>query len=459
VTRAQPVIPDDLVRSIVEGRCIAFVGAGVTAPVTGTWRNLLWDVAKQIDEPRGSRTAHEALADWLGAEDSPRSATADEYEGAAEYLRRQCPDGDLESRIKAAFGRREKHAESNEAVERVDARIQKVLQIPFKAVLTPNFDTFLPGPPSELHRSVYAETLLGKPSRASWWSPALVRERSWKDEAAKYRTIVKLHGDIQSSHRVVLSSGDHSRRLYLDPAYRTFMRSLMATHTFLYLGYSFTDAYLNAIRRELLAVFGAAGEDRAPGLFEAFAVMPRLSPVRREHFESYEGIHVIEYDLAEPPDEHRGFDDILEALASRATPIPRLREKLRGKTIVWIDPEPSAHELGAKVLGETSGAGDEEGGARIHQPRSFDDAVDAHEGADVDLVICHWGHRPERPSACEEFLRSPRRHTFAAPVIVFCDPAHAGANRVAALRAGAFDLTSEWWELFEAVDRALPEPA
>ena len=43
-------IPDRLVDDIVAGDCVAFVGAGFTAPVLPEWRLLLVELAEEADE-------------------------------------------------------------------------------------------------------------------------------------------------------------------------------------------------------------------------------------------------------------------------------------------------------------------------------------------------------------------------------------------------------------------------
>ncbi len=63
-----------------------------------------------------------------------------------------------------------------------------------------------------------------------------------------------LHGRLDVAQSLVLTRAQHQRRLYADPAYLTVLRSLFATSTVLFLGYSLNDAYLNELRSEYESV-------------------------------------------------------------------------------------------------------------------------------------------------------------------------------------------------------------
>mgnify|MGYP002388440496 CR=1 FL=1 len=87
--------------------------------------------------------------------------------------------------------------------------------------------------------------------------------------------VVKLHGDLLAEPPdVVLTRRDYRQRLYGSPAYTTFLKSLFATSTVLYLGFSFTDAYLNELRSEILALVDYRTGDRPL----AYAVVNATGP-------------------------------------------------------------------------------------------------------------------------------------------------------------------------------------
>lgn len=123
------------------------------------------------------------------------------------------------------------------------------------------------------------------------------------------------------------------RLLYENPHYLTFLRAFLLSHTVLYLGFSFTDAYLNELRSELLARLDQTeGSDPV-----AYAVINDVSALTQEHYRRHEGIEILAYDTDEGAD-YSGFDRILEAINKQTNPVMRYRSLLAGKRLLWVDP-------------------------------------------------------------------------------------------------------------------------
>ena len=76
--------------------------------------------------------------------------------------------------------------------------------------------------------------------------------------------MVHLHGEIEPSDSAVITRQDYRRRLHESPGYLTFLRSVMASYTILYLGFSFTDAYLNELRSEVRSMLGSNASGPQP---------------------------------------------------------------------------------------------------------------------------------------------------------------------------------------------------
>ena len=104
--------------------------------------------------------------------------------------------------------------------------------------------------------------------------------------------MVKLHGDVdaETADALVFSKRDYRQRLYSLASYRSFLRAMMARFTVLYLGFSFTDAYVNELRSEVLSIFG----DHAHAPI-AYAVLPNVPEDYRAYLRSHEGIQVLPY--------------------------------------------------------------------------------------------------------------------------------------------------------------------
>jgi hypothetical protein len=220
-------IPPALVAAINAGRCVAFVGSGFSAAAKlPTWETLLKELAArpeaepvraQIEERLTEKTSHafdevaQALEDVLGREV-------------------------LTDLLRAKFH----YAEPTPAMQR---RRELLEEIPFRAVLTTNYDRTLKGetPSPASYRSLLRSV------QTPWINTLYVTPRDRKS-----RPLLKLHGDLDSPETIVLTRRDYRRLLYENPHYLSFLRAYLLSHTVLYIGFSFTDAYLNELRSELL---------------------------------------------------------------------------------------------------------------------------------------------------------------------------------------------------------------
>jgi CheY-like chemotaxis protein len=409
-----PQIPQHLLDQITAGRCVAFVGAGFAAPAVPAWKALLEGLGEKAALDDDTRS-------WLG--DLVRHGAARDLEAAAQVLQ-------------VAMGRDFDPALAEVLVERghperIAERRQLLAGIPFDAILTTNFDQFLagdvPGP------SAYQRILRDPPHR--WWEP-----RFWQGEAGA--PVIKLHGEVGPvGEDVVFTQRDYRERLYSSPAYMTFLRSLFATSTVLFLGVSFTDAYLNELRSEVLALLDHGPDDEPV----AYAVLNDVKPHQARYLRHHEGLGVIGFDTAGGTD-WSGFESVLRALHDATNPRALLGQAIAGRDILWADSEPDDTSYGAKLL--TDAASDAGGATRIRQVCSAQEAADALRAAPADLVIADW------PLA-ENLLATMRASGLFAPVVVFARGDGVVPDRRRALCLGATDALTEWADLFREIERVL----
>lgn len=78
-------------------------------------------------------------------------------------------------------------------------------------------------------------------------------------ESRPYRPIIKIHGSLDPDRALVWSRTGYRRLQHTVPGYTSFMRSVLATCTVLYLGFSFSDGYLNELRGEVLSMLYGGG--------------------------------------------------------------------------------------------------------------------------------------------------------------------------------------------------------
>tara|TARA_B100001750_G_scaffold218896_1_gene205402 strand:- start:629 stop:1921 length:1293 start_codon:yes stop_codon:yes gene_type:complete len=423
-------VPEALRAEIVGGNCVAFVGAGFSAPLVPEWPALL----RRLGEDLGESAMVERV---LGADARPRS---DALEAAAQMLRDAHPEPFLE-----ALRQRLGHEALATAVTpggRMARRLELLRSVPFATILTTNFDGLLRGRTPD--GGAYWGAL--RPQAHRWWEA-----RFWDREHLGPQ-VVKLHGDVdaETADALVFSKRDYRQRLYSLASYRSFLRAMMARFTVLYLGFSFTDAYVNELRSEVLSIFG----DHAHAPI-AYAVLPNVPEDYRAYLRSHEGIQVLPY-AHERGDEHQGFDRWLAAVHAETNPIQLLGRRLSGKRILWNDAKPINNEYAERFLREA--AADAPGAdCRIDKVKTWQAACAALESQRYDLVMTHWGWRKaalpsgEPAAAGERLLMEMRARDLRAPVLVLSTSDFAPENRPVALRLGAKEYLCDWSELFREV--------
>jgi transcriptional regulator with XRE-family HTH domain len=436
-TRSSGVhVPDELLSEIQAGNCVAFVGAGFSAAAGApTWATLLRQVAKRGRVPKQVR-AH--------VEESVAQGSSSALYEAAQVLEDQLGRSPFLEQLQQLLGRA---AMKGPVLDRV----QLLHGIPFRSILTTNFDGSLAGatPSHEAYRAAL------RPGGGRWWEP-----RYWGGEGA---FTVKLHGDLgTAADTAVLTRRDYRRRLYEDPAYETFLRAIMATTTVLYMGFSFEDAYLNELRSEILALVGHHRES-AP---VAYAIVNDVPDRTVRHFRAHEGIELLPYDTQgkDGVRDFSGFDDYLEAIHEGTNPLRRFGRHLEHKRILWVDPHPENNALAfeqlsiaARLSGRRKGAlvtvsTPEQGLARLHRDS---------RGDPFDLAITHWGaqtgldEQGQPTAAAVRLLEGIRKGGLRCPVIVFAAMEDVDQRKRTALGLGAQAYCFYFETLFQTIERIL----
>ena len=415
-------IPDSLIAEINEGNCVAFVGAGFSAPAVPAWSSLLETVAAR---GLSADSAKQVMAMARAA------STPLELEMVGQILRDELADR-FEVLVRDAVA-------SDAASSSIEGRRRLLSEIPFSGVLTTNFDPFLsgiaPGP------SAYQELL--RPGRR-WWS------RSAWQAGIESQHVVKLHGDVSNldTNELVLGRMDYRKRLYGSPDYATFLKAIFATKTVLFLGVSFTDAYLNEIRSEVLALLQPDPELASEPF--AYAVMKDEGDLRQRYFRFREGIEVIPYGGAE--NDHSGFDILLEEIHSRTSTVARLGEALVSKRLLWLDEHPDNNAHGRQVFDRA--VREKARDISVDQASSLEEAVNRLSVSEYDLAITSFGQPvgSEREEALAvRFLSLLRRKDIRTPVLVFSRAWETSTRRRLVMSLGAYDYVTEWEEFFERI--------
>lgn len=434
-------IPSRLVEAIRRGRCVAFVGAGFSK-VAGlpTWRELVTMLASA---PELSEKTRDALLPMVAS--NPPDHVLDEIAQRVSDGLTDVKSGEKDLSRFIALLRHCLEASSSDpdAARRMDGRLRHLNGIPFKAILTLNFDDFLIGARPE--QSTYLKVIRTDFDR---WD-----HRFWKENhSERGAPVVNLHGSLRDQN-VVLTRRGYRAQVHGDRAYLPFLRTMLGQYTVLYLGYSFTDPYLQELRSELLSLYG-----NNPSEPLAYAFREDVDQVRQDYWAEHEGIELISYSSANG---HMGFDHLLKALHDRTNPVAELARLLTRKRVLWLDKHPSNNDDARTILYDMVPRclGPDAPQPEIVSVRDVEAAARALRTGPWDLILTHWGDgdASDGASNAEALLKVIRREDHRVPVIVYSVAERAAARRPVAIALGAQAYTGGHRELFAAIVRTLGE--
>lgn len=313
-------LPADLIEQLRSGRVIAFLGAGFTQPAGFPgWKQLLEQTCDTaLKEGVLSKELSSLVQELLSG-----NTSAQQFDQAAQLI----VDGLQAGKEEPGAGQTAMVSYLHRCLKPqlplspvMERRLALLRELPFAAVLTTNFNPLLRGvtPFDDAAPAAYRATL--RPSRR----PSTGRETttrhqvasSFTDEAGSGKLefvavpypIIQLHGAVDEPKSVVLTREGYRRLLYACPFYPTFLKTCFASHTILFLGFSFTDDYVNNYRSEVRGLLG----DGAP---LAYSIMADLTPAQVAFQLQHEGLHCLTFE-SEPGGGWGGFDALLEAVAA-----------------------------------------------------------------------------------------------------------------------------------------------
>jgi hypothetical protein len=459
-----------LLEDIRAGNCVAFVGAGFSAAAgLPPWPELVRAIALEL--PPGEAAVHRAtLEQLLGTRETQGSHR--ELEMAAQLLFDALGEERCRHLLRSTL-------RPHRLPPVMQERLKHLLGIPFRAIVTTNFDPLLPGVPPD----AMAYRRLLRSDRFGAWREATLRaalgiDFSLENIDAPDRPVVQLHGTLLDDSTLVFTRSQYRRRLYANPAYLTALKALLATSSVLFLGYSMRDAYLNELRAELIEAFqtsaaatvAAAGD--APRVAQlrrplAWAVLEDVSDVACKYYERHEGLGVLPYRTGPEHTDHSGFDAILARIYGETNSVHRLGQLLRGRRLLWLDPSPEHNALGRQLI--TAAVREVEGAAEIGhhlvEVATCGEAVGLLQQRPgfFDMVLSHWGHGsgPDGMSNGEALLRATAGLRALGqpmpPVMIFAGAGHEAENRRRALQLGAIGFTSDWARLMAVIERVLAD--
>lgn len=267
--RFEGLIPGELLDAIRANRCILFVGAGLSAQVKRAdgnplpnWNQFLkelldWSIARQVRF-------------WGDPEDIRSMVESGDLLSAAQELQERLTVSDIAEFMNTVF---------RAPGVRPVAVHQILPKIPFRAILTTNYDTLIEG--------AYAAAASGRiPPVLTQLDllarPSLLRRADF--------FIFKVHGHLDRPDSVVLGSRDYQQILFQTPGYRQFIETLFATHTVFFLGFGGQDPDLDNVLDRLAALYSRT-------LDRHFILLPqgRFNSTQKRRLALDRRLEVIEY--------------------------------------------------------------------------------------------------------------------------------------------------------------------
>lgn len=301
-------IPAELIHDIEEKKCILFVGAGLSAKVKRSngknlppWKpflNELFDWAKAND---GNF--------WNGHEDIQQIIAKDNLLLAAQELQESINIAEFSEFLNFVF--RDKNVLPTPTH-------QDIFKIPFRAILTTNYDTLLEGGYTLHHKGQIPLKFIQED--LSTISSPLRKDNFF---------IFKIHGDIDRPDSIVLGSRSYHKLLFRTPEYLHFLETLFTTHTVLFVGFSGNDIDLDFILDRLSTIYSRT-------LNKHYILLPqgKFNITEKRRLLIDKRIKVIEY---YPDDNHSKvdnfFQELIIKLQNKSSNISEKKKEVSGKSI------------------------------------------------------------------------------------------------------------------------------
>lgn len=227
------LIPEMLIRKIREHRCVVFAGAGLSsqakandgAPIP-TWKTLL-----------------EHMVDWCVEHRVQLRAEPQEFKEIIEKGRLLV----VAQELQWSLGQQLNSCLSDilHIGDTKPSNAHRLLcQIDWVFVLTSNYDALIEG--------AYAAESGGiLPPVFSYDGVNQAIDCLRNDK----HFVFKVHGDINIPNSIVLGNRDYSKLLYQSPAYRSFLETVFASYTVLFVGFSGSDPDLDGIVDRLSTIY------------------------------------------------------------------------------------------------------------------------------------------------------------------------------------------------------------
>lgn len=278
-----PGPPATLIDHISNGRCVLFVGAGLSAQAgLPTWPAL---IATMVDVLRQDRpdAALEEMEDLLN-----RGKLVE----VAAYCREELGDR-LYSEVLARQTRGDKVP--------IPAAHQAVAETGYSGIVTTNYDMLL----ERAYRDLGNNPKLPTHKDTAMLGPLLFSGDFF---------ILKAHGDVDRPDTIVLTADDYRQVIHGNESFKALFSALLMTRALLFVGYSLSDPDFRLLLESSLTHF----KEHTP---ERYALMANVGAIERRVLRQNTGIRVLTY-----RNESGGHEEVAKFLE-------RIRDDAKGASL------------------------------------------------------------------------------------------------------------------------------
>jgi hypothetical protein len=247
--------PDPLVDYLRQGRCVLFVGAGISmACGMPSWGTLMRELVAKT--PNLADKTRKELDELL---------EAGRFMDVAEYCRAEMGKSSLGTFIAERFRNSSSTTSENHTI---------ISRLPFVAIVTTNYDRLI----EESYIKVNGHL------------PKTVTHRDLRGTILfdKKFFILKAHGDVDRPDQIVLASSDYRQIIHENPAFNAVMAALLLSNAVLFVGYSLSDPNFRLLLEQQLSIF----QDVVP---PRYALMPGAGKAESHVLKKNTGIEVLSY--------------------------------------------------------------------------------------------------------------------------------------------------------------------
>lgn len=282
-----PAVPNELIDALKKDRCAVFVGAGLSVGAGyPTWGQLLTSLIIKAEARNYIDTNKKIELEEM-------AKTTGKWLMVAQELSDIYTQPGFQNEIVLII----------ESISATPTEAHKLItQIPFKFVLTTNYD--------QLIENAYFPKFNSIPKIFTHADVADFADSLWKQDFF----ILKAHGSVQKKSTIILTEKDYRTVIYSSTGYRAILAAVFTTKTILFVGFSLSDPEIQLLLSSLHNAFQGSGVYH-------YALVPRteFSATEASHWRKNYNVECIVY---EPSTGHPEVETFLRNIRDSITPHP-----------------------------------------------------------------------------------------------------------------------------------------